>query len=260
MLWPVYAIHIATFDIQNPNAKEENGKINVAGEFIINSLAKGCFILIRCNLSTSDFFYSLKRQNMSERNVSEVIHVKSSIYTVYAYDLEEDAVPNAHPANSEVKTIKINSKCAISVILGISHESNHTDAPEKSESFTQESVLQNATISRAGLVVTVHCIFKVEHRPNASCVVVYREYTNTTLNVKVFTDEENSITLEETKPDSNYTFAVFGRRGEDEIDKVALTSTRMVVQETSKPSPPGKSFLYSVTPLVGVSIDIFNPL
>ena len=103
-------VSAATFDIQNPTASKDGSNIKVEGEFISGTFATGCFILIQCNDSTADIYRALLRQG-SEQTVSEVISVPPSIYTVYAYDLEENALPNPLPAVSSGTPINITSDC-----------------------------------------------------------------------------------------------------------------------------------------------------
>lgn len=72
-------------------------RIAVAGNFITNSSARGCFIVLECNSYTADIFRALPREGQS---VNETIHAPNSNYTVYAYDLEEDLLPYPMPANT----------------------------------------------------------------------------------------------------------------------------------------------------------------
>ena len=55
--------------------------------------------------------------------------------------------------------------------------------------------------------------------PEASCVLVYREYGNTTLTVRDYSQfSQLSITLSVDKPE-NYTFAIFGKNGVSEMEE-----------------------------------------
>ena len=98
----VYGIYsfTATFDIQNFTAEGNGGGITVTGEFINNSSAKGCFIVLQCNESTADVYRAIPRNGL-EQAVSETIDVTSCNYTVYAYDIEgNDGLPYILPANT----------------------------------------------------------------------------------------------------------------------------------------------------------------
>ena len=72
----------------------------MTGEFITDSRARGCFIVIICNASTADVFRALQQNDSSVTHIEDIINVPPSTYTVYAYDLEEDALPNPFPANT----------------------------------------------------------------------------------------------------------------------------------------------------------------
>ena len=72
--------------------------------------------------------------------------------------------------------------------------------------------------------MTVYCEFRDDF-PMASCVLVYREYYNTTLNFAVFKENTTfSIAITGEK----YTFAVFGRNAGKSIDGIPLASERIV--------------------------------
>ena len=70
----------------------DNGDIIVTGELITNSHAKGCFIVLQGNHNTADIYQVLSR------NVYGTIIAPSSNYTVYGYDIEDNALPNSLPA------------------------------------------------------------------------------------------------------------------------------------------------------------------
>ena len=104
----VYIFPTATFDVQVFTASGEDSWITVTGEFINDTLATGCFIVIQSNSSTADIYRALLRQD-SEQTVSGNISVPPSVYTVYAYDLEENALPYPLPAISSGTPITINT-------------------------------------------------------------------------------------------------------------------------------------------------------
>ena len=66
------------------------------------------------------------------------------------------------------------------------------------------------------------------------CVVVYRAYDNSTLNVTYGNTVSMTVTLET----GNYTFAIFRRTSDDDIDKNPFTNRMIVVGEIVPPSPP----------------------
>ena len=88
----------ATFDIQNSTAEGKGDGITVKGDFITDSFAKGCLIVLKCNETTEDKYQAIP-WNGSEPTVSETIKVPSSTYTVYAYDIENNGLPYVMPAN-----------------------------------------------------------------------------------------------------------------------------------------------------------------
>ena len=79
----------------------------MTGNFINDSRAVGCFLVIQSNLTSEIRFIALKR-NGREQEVSKTISLPPSNYAVYAHDLEEGAVINPHPATQNVWTIHVN--------------------------------------------------------------------------------------------------------------------------------------------------------
>ena len=72
--------------------------------------------------------------------------------------------------------------------------------------------------------------------PEASCVLVYREYDNTTLTVREYSQfSQLSITLSVDKPES-YTFAIFGKNGDSEIEEHPAYIVKL---STVQPPSPG---------------------
>ena len=84
--------------------------ISVSGTFITNSLARGCFLVIKDSSSDADIFVAIEREG-SEQVLTEPIPVPPSSYIVYAYDLEENALPYQIPANIPSPEIIINTPC-----------------------------------------------------------------------------------------------------------------------------------------------------
>ena len=84
------------------------------------------------------------------------------------------------------------------------------------------TILKNASISRSGpTAIEIDCEFS-EGYPQASCVLVYRQYDSAVLKVvdisQLF-DFPVSITVESPE---NYTFALFRKDGEIGLDEEPL--------------------------------------
>ena len=111
-------LSIATYDVQNPEATWSEDGMMVTGEFITDSRARGCFIVIISYEDTADVFRALQREDSSVTHIEEIINVPPSTYTVYAYDLEENALPNPFPANTtRSDTITITTPCKKHVLV-----------------------------------------------------------------------------------------------------------------------------------------------
>ena len=112
-------LSIATYDVQNPEAGESEDGIMVTGEFITDSRARGCFIVIISYDNTADVFRALQREDSSVTYIEDIINVPPSTYTVYAYyDLEENALPNPFPANTTSSgPITITTPCKKHVLV-----------------------------------------------------------------------------------------------------------------------------------------------
>ena len=217
----------ATYDVQEPRAESNDGrKIVVNGTLIGNSYAKGCFVVIQCNVTTEMTFIALKR-NGTNQNLSMAISMPSSNYTVYVHDLEKDGLPNIHPANLVPSSVKITDgeekckfswvqKCCLSIVCFHFEDK----APES---------LKNASISRHGSILNVNCT----PDESASCVLVYRAHGNYTLNCA-----ENFPVIVDLDPDVNYTFALFRRLNNNYTDERPFLS--MFVQEKEDSLQPGK--------------------
>ena len=100
----------ATFDIQNPAARWNGDGITVTGEFIIDSFAVGCFIVLQCDESIADLYQAIPR-NESEQTVSETINVPPATYIVYVYDIKDDGLPYEMSANAPENGITITTNC-----------------------------------------------------------------------------------------------------------------------------------------------------
>ena len=186
---------VATFDVQNAIANG-GSEISMTGQFINNSRAPGCFLVFQCDDGSPDEFRVILR-NVLESSVTAMISVPPSTYTMYVYDLEEDGNIIIEPAYFQRSTIE-------------------TDGKFKPN--TNFAFLKMAELSKKGSEVNISCGFTDDY-PEVSCVLVYREYNDPYLTVK----EYNRSTL---FPDTiyisvstgEYTFAVFGRNGKDNIE------------------------------------------
>ena len=219
----------ATYDVQEPHAELSNDgrKIDVNGELIGNSSAKGCFVAIQCNFSTPITFIALKRNGENQR-LSGAISMPASNYTVYVHDLEKDGLPNIHPANLVPSSVEIThgeEKCKFLWVQSVVHLfvfiSNFKDKAPNIES------VNNASISRNGSILEVNC---TPDKQSASCVLVYRAYGNYMLN-----REETFPVTVDLDPDMNYTFALFRRLDKDTDERPFVS---MFVQGTEDPSQP----------------------
>ena len=101
----------------------------------------------------------------------------------------------------------------------------------------------------------IDCTFGTESL-EASCVLVYREYDNPILNMMTYYKQNTSfpvsITIDNTEG-KIYTFAIFGRDGSTDIDRLPLTRTRVEFETTETTSViPTPS--ETVTPTHGMSL------
>ena len=101
------------------------------------------------------------------------------------------------------------------------------------EPVVTSEFLDSATITVMGLTVIVDCTFAAAYL-DASCVLVYREYDNPTLNVITYYKHNTSfpVSLTIDNLEKIYTFAIFGRDGTTNIDRLPLTSTRAMFETT----------------------------
>ena len=88
--------------------------ITISIEFIEESSALGCFVVLEDHFVTEDTFVVLKQIAM-DSTISQNISVSASTYTVYFYDLEENALPNTHPAVSNFQVVMINGSSKLTV-------------------------------------------------------------------------------------------------------------------------------------------------
>ena len=90
-------VYTATYDVQSLSVVEEGDGVVVTGEFITDSRAGGCLLVLQGPSSSSspDIFRTIQRTQLE---LGSTITVPPSTYTVYGYDIEEDWLPNTMPA------------------------------------------------------------------------------------------------------------------------------------------------------------------
>ena len=178
--------------------------------FVADSAAKGVFVVLQSeDDSSGDEFRAVLREGQGESTIT----VPPSTYTVLVYDLEENALPNENAAfiSSEKITVK-NGKGVYVMIRALSVHAEYQNTN------TTSRFIKGASISISGSTVQITCELSEDY-PESSCVLVYREYGNTTLVVEEYTRNKPSddiIVLD--KSDRAYTFAIFGKNGHVGID------------------------------------------
>ena len=125
-----------------------------------------------------------------------------------------------------------------------------------SKSITSYTFLESASISLSGSSeVTVDCKVANDY-PEASCVLVYREYDNTTLIVTELSQSILSITLNIDRPEI-YTFAIFGRNGNSEIAEHPAFIVKFKTP-SNMDQPPGKYIYYwYIVIIIIVMVELF---
>ena len=88
--------------------------------------------------------------------------------------------------------------------------------------------IKDASISISRSTVQITCEFSEDY-PESSCVLVYREYGNTTLVVEEYTRNRPSDNIVLDKSDRAYTFAIFGRNGNAGIDPKPVATKRYIL-------------------------------
>ena len=85
-------ISLGTFYVQDVNATStmNDGMVEIRGLFIINSPAKGCFIIVKCNSSSPDRMMAVLNTSVP----AVVSGLESNNYSILAYDVEENGLPN----------------------------------------------------------------------------------------------------------------------------------------------------------------------
>lgn len=102
----------ATFDVQSVIVEENGSIIAVTGKFITDSYAKGCFIVVQFNGSIADGYYAIPRNGLEQTCYGAITHMASSSYTLFAYDIEDNGLPNEiaamiqeHDKNTHCKSV-----------------------------------------------------------------------------------------------------------------------------------------------------------
>ena len=193
----------------------------VRGEFMRGSRAAGCLVVLQGPPSSPDMFRALLR-TQSQDTVSTVpVPVPPSTHTVYGYDLEENGLPNTMPAVVLENQILVNSGQPLQLLSNV-NGFLFTDA----DSVKPSIYLKGASISRRGSTVVIDCEFS-EVYPEASCVLVYREYGSpllTVVDIPQLFDFPVSITVDSSP--ENYTFALFWKNGAMSLDEEPLVYTK----------------------------------
>ena len=96
----------ATFDVQKSIARGGN-EILITVQFISNSQAMGCFVVLQSNDDFLDVFRVILRNDTSQPNVTDVISTPPSNYTMYVYDLEKDGRINCKLADWQREYINV---------------------------------------------------------------------------------------------------------------------------------------------------------
>ncbi|CAI8055839.1 hypothetical protein GBAR_LOCUS30451 [Geodia barretti] len=137
-------INFTTYDVQSAAAdttKGTNNEIKLTGEFIENTTAQGCFIVLQCEYGSPDVFRALLLPDDSSTSVESIIeNVISSTYNMFVYDLEDDGLPSTHPAIEQDTTV---------IVVG-----NGPFADAESQFLNNSSLYWN------GSAVNVRCEFK----------------------------------------------------------------------------------------------------
>ena len=224
----------ATYDVQNSTHEVIDNEIKVTGEFIINSDAMGCFIVLLSDDGSADQFRILLRSD-SEDTVTDMISVPPSTYTEYhVYDLEEEGNVNTNPAilrkgSINVTTCKLNilqtyytidqKRLYVCFVLCGIHK--FTDLNRNSSS----NYLTRVVLSVSGSKVNVTCEFEDDY-PEASCVLFYKEYNDTRLTEKEYDRSDEFPVTIYVDNSERYTFAVFGKNGNNEIDEEPVVTVK----------------------------------
>ena len=207
-----YLFPAATNDVQRAMAVASGpGEIRVDGKFIEDATAEGCFIVLQSEERAPDVFIALPLPDDAGADVSSTINnIPPSTYTMLVYDLEQDGLPNTHLAfKNESNTVTVDDGKSFNSVVIIATSYSITG----SKTTQSSKFLRNATMYFSGSEIYIFCSFK-DIAGDVSCVLVYREYGNTTITVREFPKNEKTWSISITDSEK-YTFAVFGKNGSD---------------------------------------------
>ena len=223
----------ATYDVQSLSVVGDGDDgVRVRGEFISDSQAAGCLLVLVGPSTSADIFRALQRPHLEQ---GTTVRVPPSTYTVYGYDIEEDELPNTMPAVTlDRQTITSTGKLCIIAACFYKAQCNvvYLLTDSIGEDQKQSQILSNASVSLSGSHIVVDCEF-VEGSPQSSCVLVYREYNSSLLTVAdipQLVDFPVSITISDPE---NYTFALFGKDSELEMEEEPVVCVKFIILEDS---------------------------
>ena len=102
------SLQTATYDVQSLSVVGDGDDgVRVRGEFISDSRAAGCLLVLVGPSTFPDIFRALQRSHLEQ---GTTVRVPPSTYTVYGYDIEEDELPNTMPAVTLDRQTITNSK------------------------------------------------------------------------------------------------------------------------------------------------------
>ena len=87
-------ISLGTFDVQDIIATVGYGTITIIAKFSEDSPAKGCLIIVKCNLPSLDKMMAVPNAN----EAAVVTGLECNTYDILVYDVEENGLPNEQPA------------------------------------------------------------------------------------------------------------------------------------------------------------------
>ncbi|CAI8038559.1 hypothetical protein GBAR_LOCUS21502 [Geodia barretti] len=224
----------STYDVQSAAAnttKGTNNKINLTGEFIKDTTAQGCFVVLQCEYGNPDVFRVVLLPDDSSTSVESTIHdILSSTYNMLVYDLEEDELRSRHPAVEQSTNVTVMGNGPIA------------DA--------ESQFLNNGSLDVNGVTVNVRCEFK-EGIEGASCVLVYREYGNKTLVVEEY--PQNTVFPSHKGGYSSSDIVPFCSPSPSECSNASVASGAQLISDDggTKPKKDGHAEGEAKPPLVG---------
>ena len=113
---------VATYDVRSAIAKIMGSEIEITVQFISNSHAMGCFVVLQSENGSHDVFRILLRSG-SKLDVTSVIGAPPANYIMYVYDLEEDGDINNMPAILVEEGVHVTTECRLTEMC--MHYHNH---------------------------------------------------------------------------------------------------------------------------------------